>query len=148
MRLMVPPARLGGFLGKLRLAFDDYRLPLDGLRVRKALPEAETTLRGATEELAVVEVPFAEGGTLPARAALAQIRRRLIAASLEHGGRFDLDTGFDASREQVEAAYPMFSAFLAEHRRCDPQERLGGDWYLHYRALFGRGNCAVRWTQA
>lgn len=148
MRLMVPPARLAGFLGELRLAFEDYRLPLDGLRVRKALPETESTLRWATEELALVEVPFPEGGTLPARVALTQIRRRLIAASLEHGGRFDLDTGFEASREQVEAAYPMFSAFLAEHRRCDPQERLGGAWYRHYRALFGRENCDVRWTQA
>lgn len=148
LRLLVPPARLDGFLAELRQAFDDFRLPIGSLCVRRALPDCETLLRWATEELAVVDVAFADRGTLPARVAATQVRRALIGAALAHGGRFDLATGLEASREQVDAAYPMFSAFLAEKRRYDPQLRLQDAWYRHYAGLFRREPCAVRWAGA
>lgn len=148
LRLMVPPARLEAFLCGLRRQCEDLRLPIDCLSVRKALPECETLLRWATEELALIDVAFPDRGTLPSRIAATQLRRNLIGLALEHGGRFDLTTGLDASREQVESAYPMFSAFLAEKRRYDPQERLDGDLYRHYRALFRRQPCEVRWAAA
>lgn len=148
LRLMVPPAKLEGFLAELRQAFDDHRLPIGRLCVRRALPESETLLRWATEELALIDVSFEDRGTLPSRVAATQVRRSLIAAAIAHGGRFDLATGLDASREQVEGAYPAFSAFLAEKRRYDPQERLHGAWYQHYLALFRREPCEVRWALA
>ncbi len=148
LRLMVPPARLEGFLAELRQAFEDFRLPIGCLSVRRALPENETLLRWATDELALIEVSFEDRGTLPSRVAATQVLRNLIAAAIAHGGRFDLATGLDASRDQVEAAYPAFSAFLAEKRRYDPQERLHGAWYQHYRGLFRREPCEVRWTPA
>ncbi len=148
LRLMVPPARLEAFLGDLRRQFDDLRLPIACLSVRKTLPEDETMLRWATGELALIDVAFADRGTLPSRIAATQLKRNLIGLAIEHGGRFDLATGLDASREQVESAYPMFSAFLAEKRRYDPQERLDGGLYRHYRALFRRQPCAVRWAAA
>jgi len=148
LRLMVPPARLEGFLAELRRIFEDFRLPVSCLRVRRALPEHDSQLRWATEELALVDLRFADRGTLPSRVAATQVRRLLIAAALENGGRFDLATGHDASRDQVEAAYPMFSAFLAEKRRYDPQERLDGPWYRHYLCLFRREPCEVRWANA
>ncbi|MGE0876341.1 MAG: FAD-binding protein [Burkholderiales bacterium] len=148
LQLMVPPARLEAFLCDLRRQFDDLRLPIARLSVRKALPEGETLLRWASEELALIDVAFADRGTLPSRIAATQLRRNLIGLALEHGGRFDLTTGLDASREQVESGYPMFSAFLAEKRRYDPQERLDGGLYRHYRALFRRQPCEVRWAAA
>lgn len=146
MRLMVPPANLQAFLAELRQALDDFRLPVCALSVRKALPDTETRLRWATGELALIDLRFPARPTLPARVAATQVRRALIAAALAHGGRFDLATGCDASREQVEAAYPMLKSLLAEKRRCDPQERLGGAFYAHFRALFQRGSCEVRWA--
>lgn len=147
-RLMVPPAGLEAFLGELRAAFDDYRLPIHSICVRRASADRETLLRWATGELAVIDVSFPEPETLPGRVAATQVRRMLIAAALAHGGRFDLSTGMDASREQVEAAYPMFSAFLAAKRRYDPQLRLAGPWYRHYEALFRREPLEVRWSPA
>lgn len=148
MRLMVPPDGLAPFLAELRNAFEDYRLSIAGLSVRRALADKETFLRWASEELAVVDVSFRKPLTLPARVAATQIRKRLIGAALAQGGRFDLATGMDASREQVEAAYPMFSAFLAAKRRYDPRERLGGPWYRHYEALLRREPLTVRWSKA
>jgi FAD/FMN-containing dehydrogenase len=146
--VMVPPARLESYLADLRRLLEDFRLPLTSLRVRRALPESDTFLQWATQELAVVELSFPDKGTLPSRTAATQVRRGLIAAALAHGGRFDLASSLDASREQVEAAYPMFSAFLAEKRRYDPQDRLGGAWFRHYAALFRRERCESRWTIA
>lgn len=146
VRLMVPPSNLHTFLAALRQAFDDFRLPIHALRVRKAMPDDVSLLRWATEELALVDVRLPARLTLPAQVAATQVRRALIAAALTHGGRFDLATGFDAGREQVEAAYPKFKSFLAEKRRHDPQERLGGAFYAHYRSLFERESCDVRWT--
>lgn len=145
MRFMVPPSKLQPFLAELRQVLDDYRLTDAGLSVRKALPDTESVLRWATEELALVEVRLAARPTLPAQVAATQVRRALIAAALACGGRFDLATGFDASREQVDAAYPMLKALLAEKLRGDPQERLGGPLYVHYRSLFRRESCDVRW---
>jgi FAD/FMN-containing dehydrogenase len=147
-RFMLPPARLEGFLVDLRRLLEDYRLPVSRLSVRRALPDADTFLQWATGELAVIEISFPDKGTLPARTAATQVRRGLIAAALAHGGRFDLASSLEASREQVEAAYPMFSAFLAEKRRYDPQDRLGGAWFRHYASLFRRERCESRWTNA
>lgn len=146
--LMVPPPQLDEFLAAMRRVLDDYRLPVSSLSVRRALPESESLLRWATEELAIVELAFPDKGTLPARTAATQVTRALVDAAIACGGRFDLACGFGASRTQVEAAYPAFSAFLAEKRRYDPQERLGGAWYQHYAALFRREACLSRWTKA
>jgi FAD/FMN-containing dehydrogenase len=146
IRLMVPPARLDAFLAELRGAFDDYRLPIASLCVRRAAADTETLLRWATEELAVVEVSFPEPETLPGRVAATQVRGRLLDAALAHGGRFDIATSMEARREQVEAAYPGFSAFLAAKRRHDPQLRLSSPLFRHYEALFRRERLEVRWS--
>lgn len=147
LRYTLPPAALPAFLGALRQALDDYRLPVQALSVRKVMPDRGTSPGRAAGEQALVELRFAARATLPAEAAAQQARRALIAAALAHGGRFDLATGRDATREQVEAAYPSLKAVLAEKRRQDPLDRLGGPLYDHYRLLFQREACAVRWTR-
>jgi hypothetical protein len=52
----------------------------------------------------------------------------------------------EATRAQVEACYPQLRTFLAEKRRVDPAEKITNAWYWHYRNLFGRGNCQLRWA--
>jgi FAD/FMN-containing dehydrogenase len=65
--------------------------------------------------------------------------RRLIDRALGLGGSFYLTYHRWATREQVEAAYPQFPAFLAEKLRYDPEERFQSEWYRHYRELFATG---------
>ena len=52
----------------------------------------------------------------------------------------------DATRKQVESCYPQLRRFLAEKRRVDPAEKLTNAWYRHYRSLFARGACEVRFA--
>lgn len=148
LRLFVPPARLATLIDGVRRSADEFRVPLQRVTVRRALPDAEPVLAWATQELAVVDLCTRRPATLPARAAAAQLRKAWIDCALALGGRFDLATGFDASREQVEAGYPRFSAFLAEARRLDPRGRLAGRWLRHYAALFACGPVSGRWTNA
>lgn len=148
LRLFVPPERLSAFVDNVRLSADDFRAPLLRVAVRRALPDPEPVLAWATQELAVVDLCTRRPETLPARATATQLRKAWIDHALSLGGSFDLSTGFDASREQVEAGYPRFSAFLAEARRLDPHGRLAGRWLRHYAALFACGPVSGRWSHA
>ena len=144
--LFVPPHALDELVATLRQRTADNRIALRSLSARRARPDRETLLAWATEDLAVLEARFARPPTLPARVAAAQVRKDLIDAALEHGGRFDLDTGFDASRRQVLAGYPGISAFVAEAKRFDPGGRFAGPWLRHYAALLACGPVAGRWS--
>jgi FAD/FMN-containing dehydrogenase len=62
--------------------------------------------------------------------------RLLIDHALSFDGSFYLTYHRWATREQVEAAYPQFAAFLREKSRFDPEERFQSDWYRWYRELF------------
>ena len=61
--------------------------------------------------------------------------RALIDLALARGGSYFLTYHRWARRDQVEAAYPQFAAFLAAKKRFDPRGRLQSDWYRHYEAL-------------
>jgi FAD/FMN-containing dehydrogenase len=61
--------------------------------------------------------------------------RALIDLALARGGSYFLTYHRWARRDQVEAAYPQFAAFLAAKKRFDPRGRFQSDWYRHYEAL-------------
>jgi FAD/FMN-containing dehydrogenase len=61
--------------------------------------------------------------------------RRLIDRALALGGTYYLTYHRWATREQIEAAYPQFPAFLAEKLQHDPEERFQSAWYRHYREM-------------
>jgi SAM-dependent methyltransferase len=62
--------------------------------------------------------------------------RGLIERALQHGGSYYLTYHHWASRQQVERAYPRFSAFLLEKKKFDPEERFQSDWYRFYKRMF------------
>ena len=63
--------------------------------------------------------------------------RQLIDAGIRYGGSYYLTYHRFATRQQVEACYPQFPAFLRAKRRYDPDERFQSDWYRHYKRMFG-----------
>ncbi len=53
----------------------------------------------------------------------------------QYGGSYYLTYHRWATRANVEAAYPNFTAFLQEKLRHDPAERFTSDWRRHFRML-------------
>jgi len=146
LRLLLPPDRLAPFLADARAHCREWRMPLAGVRVRHTREENDTFLRWAQRDYAAATLGIAEPPALGAAVRATQLRRELIDAAIACGGSFPLYCTPEATRSQAEACYPQLRAFLAEKRRVDPAERLTNAWYRHYRSLFSRSGCEVRWA--
>lgn len=142
---LLPPAALDAYLKDVRRLTEERRFALHGITVRRYQAESETSLRWATREWAGVEIRFGSKTTLGASVAAAEMRRALLTAALGHGGSFPIRDLRDATRQQLEACYPMIHAFLADKRRGDPAERLQNAWYRGLVATMRSEPCQVKW---
>lgn len=144
---LLPPAALDRYLAEVRELARERSVALHAVSVRRYLPEEDSLLRWATREWAGVRLRFAVKSTLCASVGAAEIRRLLLGLALDRGGSFPIRDPRDATREQLEACYPMLGVFLREKRRCDPAERLHNDWFRQVRATLGRAQCEARWSR-
>ncbi len=144
--LLLPPESLEAFLAEARSRCAQWRIDIQGVEVRRTLPETETALRWARREYAAVALRLAETPTLGGTVRIAQLHRELIDTAIAHGGSFPIALNFCATRAQAEACYPELRRFLGDKRRLDPAERLTNAWYRHFRSLLGRDQCPVRWN--
>ena len=146
VRVLVPPDKVDGFLDDARARCEEWRLPLDCIELRRTAEEKDSFLRWARREYALLTLHLALPRALGVEVRTFQLRRALIDAAISRGGSFPVSFSRNPSMAQIEACYPELRAFLAEKRRIDPAERLTNPWYRHYRNLFTRGNCRVRWS--
>jgi len=146
LRLLLPPETVDAFLAEARSHCENWRLPLIGVRVRRTHEDKDSFLRWARREYAAVTLHLAAPPVLGVAVRTTQLRRDLLDAAIARGGSFPVWCVFDATRAQVEACYPQLRNFLAEKRRVDPTEKLTNAWYRHYRNLFGRRACEVRFA--
>lgn len=148
LELLLPPEALERFLLEVHERCAQWRLPLAGADVRRTSEERDSFLCWARREYAAVVLHIAEPRALGTAVRATQLARELIAAAIARGGSFPIYGTPEATREQVEACYPQLPGFLAEKRRIDPAERWTNPWYRHYRSLFSRRSCAVRWSSS
>ena len=142
---LLPPEELAGYLADVRTAVHEHRIALHAISVRRYLAESDSLLRWATRDWAGVQVRFGIKPTLGSGVRAAQIRRLLLELALARKGSFPLREARHATRAQIEACYPMLSAFLHEKRRADPGERLQTRWYREVLAKLRSETCEVRW---
>ena len=145
LELLLPPERLEEFVAGTDACCIDWRTPLRVVEVRDTAAEDDSFLRWASRDFTQVKLHFAPCEGLGARVRLAQLRREIIDAAIERGGRFHISTTLEATREQIEACYPQRPEFLEHTRRFDPHEHLTNAWYVHQRSLLAGENCEVRW---
>jgi hypothetical protein len=148
LQLLVPPHALEAFLAEARARCEEWRIAIEGVEVRRTLPDEETFLRWAAREYALVRLELAQPATLGGTVRTTQLRRELIDIAIAHGGSFPIACTPEATRAQTEARYPKLKAFLAEKRRFDPAGKLDNQWFRHYVSLLGREDCDSRWNQA
>ena len=146
LRLLLPPDKVDAFLLETRRRCAEWRLPLAGVELRRTAEEQDSFLRWARRAYAALTLQLAEPPVLGVAVRAMQLRHGLIDAAIGHGGSFPVSCTPEATRAQVEACYPQLGAFLAEKRRIDPAEKLTNAWYCHYRDLFSRGRCTVRFA--
>jgi hypothetical protein len=146
LKLLLPPDRVQTFLADAREHCSEWRVPMPGVGLRRTLQESDSFLRWARREYTAVSLSLAQPGVLGVAVRMTQLRRELIDAAIAHGGSFAVACTPEATRAQAEACYPELKTFLAEKRRVDPTERFTNPWYSHYRNLFARQDCAVRWA--
>jgi FAD/FMN-containing dehydrogenase len=145
---LLPPEALDGYLSDIRSLVEERGLALLGISVRRTLPDSGCHLNWATREWAGVDIRFGTKTTLGASVVAAEVRRALLAAALARGGSFPVADLRDATREQLDACYPMLRGFLAEKRRADPAERLQNAWYRQASAKLRAESCEVRWSRS
>jgi hypothetical protein len=146
LRLLLPPEELASFFADADERCREWRMPLAGIRLRRTREESDTYLRWARRDYAAVTLKLAEPAALGVAVRSTQLRRALLDAAIARGGSFPVHCTPEATRAQTEACYPQLPHFLAEKRRIDPGERLVNSWYRHFRRLFSREQCEVRWA--
>lgn len=146
LKLLLPPDKVENFLADARERCGEWRVPMPGVGLRRTLQEKDSFLRWARREYTAVTLSMSQPAVLGSAVRMTQLRRELIDAAIAHGGSFAVASTPEATRAQTEACYPELKTFLAEKRRVDPLERFTNPWYWHYRNLFARQECAVRWA--
>jgi FAD/FMN-containing dehydrogenase len=137
--LYVPRAHLADFLAAAADALRRERAqPIYGT-VRLIERDEVSRLAWARESWACVVFNLHVRHDVASRALARHAFRALIDAALRYGGSFYLTYHRWATREQLDAAYPQFEAFLAAKRDFDPALRFQSDWYRAMRALYGPG---------
>ncbi len=147
LECLLPPGEVDGFLARLRELARERRFVLHGVSVQRQQPARAAFLRCCEREWAGVQLRFGVKATLGASVHAAEIRRLLLGMALERGGMLALRDPRDATREQLNACYPMLATFLAEKRRYDPAERLQNAWYRCVLAKQRGASCEVRWAR-
>ena len=134
--LYVPRRDLPAFMAKVAHDFRTHQTPVIYGTVRLIERDDETVLAWAREPWACIVFNLHVDHTPERIACAADAFRRLIDSALAYGGSYYLTYHRWATKEQVQAAYPQFIAFLREKLRRDPGERFQSDWYRYYREMF------------
>lgn len=146
LQLLLPPEALQAFIAEADARCHDWRLPLRSVELRRTTAEDDTFLRWASRDFAELKLSFCACEALGERVRAVQLRRGLIDAAITAGGRLQIASTREATRQQIDACYPQLQAFLAHKRRFDRHERLTNGWYLQMRRLLDGEPCEVRWN--
>ena len=106
-------------MAKVAHDFRTHQTPVIYGTVRLIERDDETELAWAREPWACIVFNLHVDHTPERIACAADAFRRLIDRALAYGGSYYLTYHRWATREQVQAAYPQFIAFLREKLRCD-----------------------------
>ena len=114
----VPVAHFDGFVARMSKVLHDARANVLNVSIRHALPDRETLLAWAPEEMFSLVIYFEQGTQARDREAVYRWTNALIDAALAEGGTYYLPYQIVATRGQFLRAYPP-------RRRTSLPSRLG-----------------------
>lgn len=134
--IYVPREHLNAFMEGAREDFLQHHVDLFYGTIRLIEADQESFLTWAREPWACIIFNLHTAHDPAALAKTAADFQRLIDRAIQFGGSYYLTYHRWARRDQVEACYPQFQAFLAQKQKVDPERRFMNEWYRHYEAMF------------
>ncbi|MDB4687234.1 FAD-binding oxidoreductase [Akkermansiaceae bacterium] len=128
----IPPDQLANFIKKSRPVFLKHQPELLNVTIRNILPDHDTFLSYAPEEVFGLVLLFSQERDEEAEAAMLTLTRELIDVAHACRGRYYLPYRLHATLEQFHQAYPQASAFFTKKRHFDPQGVFDNKFYQTY----------------
>lgn len=140
--IYVPRHSLFDFLEEARIELRRQEANLIYGTIRLIERDQESFLRWAREPFACVIFNLHVTHDPIGLDNAARAFRSLIDLGIRRAGSYYLTYHRFATKQQVEACYPQFDAFLQLKLKYDPEELFQSEWYRHYKRMFGIGEPA------
>ncbi len=129
----IPVENFDAFVPKMRAIFDEYDVDVVNVSIRHALPDPDSYLSWARNEVFAFVVYYSQGTTDEDKADVGVWTRRMTDAILSENGAFYLPYQPHATGAQFRAAYPNSDKYFAVKREVDPDYRFQNKlWQKYY----------------
>jgi len=129
----IPVENFDRFVPKMRDIFDRHEVDVVNVSIRHALPDPDSYLSWARNEVFAFVVYHSQGTTAADRQQVGAWTREMIDAILSEGGAYYLPYQPHATVDQFRAAYPNADRYFDVKRRVDPDNRFRNKlWEKYY----------------
>ena len=129
----IPVEHFDNFVPKMRAIFKKHDVDVVNISIRHALPDAESYLSWARDEVFAFVVYHSQGTTDEDKAKVGLWTREMTDAILSEGGSYYLPYQPHATTAQFLAAYPDADKYFAVKRAVDPNNRFQNKlWQKYY----------------
>jgi FAD/FMN-containing dehydrogenase len=128
----VPPPQFEPFLVELRKIIPADRADLLNLTIRHVNSDTNSFLRYADQDMVALVMLFNHARDAAGEAGMAKVTQDIVAAVLQHEGRYYLPYRLHPTPEQFNAAYPQAKRFFELKRKYDPDELFQNEFYQKY----------------
>jgi FAD/FMN-containing dehydrogenase len=129
----IPVENFDSFVPKMRDIFNKHEVDVVNVSIRHALPDPDSYLSWARNEVFAFVVYHSQGTTAADRQQVGTWTREMIDAILAEGGAYYLPYQPHATVEQFRAAYPHADKYFAVKREVDPGNRFRNKlWEKYY----------------
>jgi len=129
----IPVENFDSFVPKMRDIFNEYEVDVVNVSIRHALPDPDSYLSWARNEVFAFVVYHSQGTTDEDRKDVGLWTRKMIDAIISENGAYYLPYQPHATNEQFRAAYPNADKYFAVKREVDPDNRFQNKlWEKYY----------------
>lgn len=129
----IPVENFDSFVPKMRDIFNEYDVDVVNVSIRHALPDPESYLSWARNEVFAFVVYHSQGTTDEDRKNVGIWTRKMIDAIIAENGAYYLPYQPHATSEQFLAAYPNADKYFAVKQQVDPDNRFQNKlWEKYY----------------
>lgn len=129
----IPVENFGSFVPKMRDIFNEYEVDVVNVSIRHALPDPDSYLSWARNEVFAFVVYHSQGTTDEDRQNVGVWTRKMIDAIISENGAYYLPYQPHATSEQFRSAYPNVEKYFAVKREFDADNRFQNKlWEKYY----------------